>query len=191
MTDQKYIPLPIWYQKDNKWEKYTNDHDMDFSSLISSVSISIGGGTGYWCTKCNKRYIDQPVDGFICHNIYTQKVLNKEKLKRLIHDLGEISDILIDRYVDENQTSPEIEEIFNEEKICKTEEEDYCGTNYENFMELLTERYSDQIYDTVEIDCNNNQFVHEKRDGKTIDEHSGDQMRIWNNLLSEKTSGSP
>ena len=29
-------------------------------SIVKSVDISIGGGSGYWCTRCNKYYDVKP-----------------------------------------------------------------------------------------------------------------------------------
>lgn len=149
----------------------------DVSSLISSVSISIGGGDGYWCTNphCGKFYRTQPAEGTICCNEYTQLHLNKTKLKDLIHEMGDIDDFLVQRYIEHpDEKIPEVEELFQIER-----ERTYDGTTYDTLMDLIDTVYEDQVYDSITKICQNREFINEKRNGTTIDQISGDQLKLF------------
>ena len=102
---------------------------MDFSNLIESVSIEIGGGTGYWCHGCNHLYEQKPKK---CKRMITSS--SQQKLSQLIHRLGTIDETNVKRYVDAiiekndgmvecKLSCPEIDKIFQDEKECQTYEE--------------------------------------------------------------------
>lgn len=197
MSEQFLIPLKFSYQQKNAnhvipeipVETQFSKHD-DGSvwiknlgeSLIESVSMSIGGGKGYWCPKCNKLYREKPCVGYKCKNMYTSYVLNKEKLSRLISELGNIDDTCIRQYVESSIMTPAIEQIFREEVQCQTIEEAQMGIVYENLMELINERYSDRVYDKIVEECCNNNFMYGEKPGTIIDEHSSEYLSLWNKL---------
>lgn len=187
--DMFYVPMPFSFSKNDAFHPVTggSSHDwIDGINIISNVCVEMGGGTGYWCTKCNKLYNKKPSDGYICHNTISTRTLNKEKLFQLIVSLGEIDDVSVRQYVDENVTSPAIEKILYDERQYKTEEEASYGIVYDNLMELIEERYSDGIYDDIITRCDNDTFIYETRTGHVVDEQSSEYLNTWEKLLMTK-----
>lgn len=104
-------------------------------NLIQNVSMEIGGGSGWWCQECGKLYKKQPLSGYVCHNIYTKQQVNREKLVEVIHQLGDLTDNIVQQYIDDpTHHFDEIEQIFQQEKQTMTEEE----ATYPNFMGIST-----------------------------------------------------
>lgn len=210
MSKQFFIPLKFSFQNAvpmiTKTQSSKHDGSIWFEnlgeSLIESVSISFGGGKGYWCSKCDKLYHEKPCDNYRCKNMYTSYVLNKEKLSQLISDLGaidakddasasscrlnfpgrKIDDIYIQQYIEENKTSPAIEQIFREESQYQTIEEAEMDITYENLMDLINERYNDRVYDKIVEECHNDNFVYGEKEGKIIDEQSSEYLSSWNKI---------
>jgi hypothetical protein len=211
MSKQFFIPLKFSFQNavpiiPNIQSSKHDDRSVWFEnlgeSLIESVSISIGGGKGYWCSKCNKLYHEKPCGNYRCKNMYTSYVLNKEKLSQLISELGDIDakddaiasscrlnfpsgkidDIYIQQYIEENKTSPAIEQIFREESQCRTDEEAQMDIVYENLMDLINERYSTRVYDKIVEECHNDNFVYGEKEGKIIDEQRSEYLSSWNKI---------
>lgn len=154
----------------------------DLSSMIASAGVSIGGGKGYWCTNqyCNKRYRTQPSKGTICGNQYTRTSLNKEKLASLIHEMGEVDESVVQKYIEHpDEKIPEIDQILEDEN-----QHVYDGTIYDTLMELIDSVYEDQVYDCVTETCKNTEFVYEERKGTTINQISGDYLSMYNQLLN-------
>lgn len=189
MSEQFFIPLKFSYRQENivpvipEFSKHDDGSTWIKNlgeSLIESVSVSIGGGKGYWCSKCNKLYHKKPHCNYKCKNMYTSYVLNKEKLSQLISELGTIDDIYIQQYIEENKTSPAIEQIFREESQCQTIEEAEMGIVYENLMDLINERYS--VYDKIVEECCNDTFVYGEKPGTIIDECNSKYLSLWNKL---------
>lgn len=165
---------------------------MDWSQLIASVSVEIGGGTGYWCDKCGHLYKTKPK---ICDKQISRHVLNKNKLIEEIHQLGEIDDDIVRKYIDDGEVSPQIEDIYISEKECKTEEEFMYEIVYDNLKDLILKRYHDHVYDEVSEKCDSTTFTHEQRRGREIDAHTSDTLavvglgndtRVWNKLTPIK-----
>lgn len=177
-----FIPLSFSFHK-----KHVSPITCDWineigCNLINNVHIEVGGGTGYWCTKCGKLYKKKPCDNYICHNTLSVKTLNKEKLSQVIAGLGEIDDVSVRQYVEENITSPAIEKIFSDERQHQTEEEESYSIIYNDLMELIEERYGDDIYDDIITNCGNNVFICETRTGHVTDEQSGEYLDVWEKL---------
>lgn len=150
--------------------------------MISNVSVEIGGGNGYWCTRCRKLYRTKPEVGFKCQNIHTYTERNNEKLERVLHILGDIDDESARQYIYEDKSSPQIEAIFKDVTSSQTMEEYYNEIVYEDLMDYIDRRYSNEIYDHVETICNNDIFALEDRRGVVVDNQSADWRNLWYQL---------
>jgi hypothetical protein len=142
---------------------------MDFNglglSLFTSCSVEIGGGTGYWCAKCNKLYQTKPD---ICHNIIIQNILNTRRLIELMQQVYSIN--LREEDINNRDHVPvEIRQILEEENECLTIEESFTG-KYDTFIDMVSHRYP-EVYDKIKMECGCDTFIHEQRKGDEIDGH--------------------
>ena len=162
----------------------TEEYQAFAMNLIKSVSVEKGGGTGFWCHQCGMLYQKQPA---ICENMYTRKILNKEKLRVLIHDLGEVSDEIIDQYIEDPKLSfPEITQILKDENQIHYEEEscrDY--EPYETLIELILNRYRKEVFDSITSKCHGEKFIYETRKGEELAHHDYEVLNTIHEM--EKT----
>lgn len=152
-------------------------------SIIQSFSVSIGGGKGYVCTKCDKfRKSDT-----ICLNKI--QVLNHgkviETIKQLVNEVNYknhdiyVTDDEINEYM---QTKNYSNDKFN---LLLLHTGDECESGkYKNLLDkIIYEHYYNGIYD--DQICQNDKFIYCERSGNCIDNQSREWLTVWNELCNK------
>lgn len=130
-------------------------------SMIERIDISVGGNFVWRCTKCNKTYDEQPKNEYKCQNMCEFKTLNQSYVFSLLQSFG-LCDIDANEFMQTKKTTEHIDKLFRDETSYKTEEEAVCGMEYDNFYDLIIERYASEIYDDNKETCNCTKFIYEK-----------------------------
>jgi len=155
-------------------------------NLIDNISIEIGGGVGWWCQKCGKFYRDMPIKNIMCNNVYKISQINNDKIRDIIHTMGDVSDKIINHYINNpTQMCEEIESIFRSENSYQTIEEASYDIIYNNLMELILERYHSDVYEKISVICDSQIFNNEKRNGLVIVSHKTDIIDVNTKVLTQ------
>lgn len=134
--------------------------------------------TGYWCKNCDKYYYKpKSENNQICGNEKYIKILNKDKMIKLIVELSDftVEESIVKLYVlnpNDNKTYHEIDDFF--QNILNYEKN---GSNYSNLYSFILNEYADDIYEDVYVKCISKEYKFDKR-----------MRSCWNSLCTRTTN---
>lgn len=147
---------------------------MDFSELFSSVSITIGGGLGWYCRECNQRN-DSDSKPKQCSGVY--KIPNFPRIRQLLEEddlslsLAELCILWEDGDLKDLEKQREVEHYVY----------GYSQDRYTAFSIVIERTFSEEGM-FKEQQCNGTRFVHENRPGRHLEEHDAEFLSIWEEL---------
>jgi hypothetical protein len=144
-----------------------------FCDFIGSVSIEMGGGTGWWCDQCGHLHKDKPV---ICQHQYTSQQFSLSKAKEVLINISDLSEQDIDKYL---ENPSQMSEAVNEYLRLENTNMEFP---YLTVMDLLEDLYYDDTHDTLTQTCDSRQFKHEKRLGTPISTYDGTTLSLIHQL---------
>ena len=148
-------------------------------SLIKTIEVSIGGGDGYYCTKCDNLSLTKPK---ICKNLSTEKTFNESNF---IQFVDQYYGLVINKddtiALIENDTQSFSENLKHIHEIEKTE--DVYNTE-DSLFTLLQNEHSNEFMDTQNIECKGTHFNKESRAGTIIDKQDGVWLDLWQELTA-------
>lgn len=138
------------------------------STVISSITIAIGGGTGYWCQNCHK-----------CYDIAPDKCTHytKELNYALIRENKDIFREYKDKV--DGMSDEDLKTLFY--SFPEHEEDDNDDCYYEDLDRYYQDLLHCRIGDTynMRVPCTSTSFKYESKSGTVIDKHYSDYLDKW------------